>query len=508
MDFNAHKNTISVLDSALGGSAEYPVDLDITLPEYLPDVVRVLNCTLTPNIQSHQITGDRITTECDCTASVLYVSENGKVHCLNQSLHFAKHIELKTDNTQNIFVGAKTDYVNYRVSGQRKLEIHGSVSIFSKITKPKAYEYIDEAFGDGLTAKCEKSEICNLTSITEKCFCINETCEIPNPTYPVDAIISSSASAIIDDIKIISNKLFLKGDLVLHTAFISSEENEIQNFNTTIGINQIIEVEELSESSQIDAYLSVIGFDARTKFDAVGNKSLLDISATLNLTAYSYENKTVTFIKDAYSTKYECDLKKSNIYIASLEEKIDDTFLCRGIAELKSTGMTKVLSFMCNDVTSSFSLREDSVVVSGEISTQIIYEDAKGEICFATRQIPFEYQRQTTESAILTCRPVCTITAFNYVLSEKDTLDVRIEINIHGFLFREEERCVATDVIVNKEKIKSVKTATLTIYFADEGESLWNIAENFNTTVDAIMRENHIQDGNVQKKCKLLIPKV
>lgn len=510
MEFNAHKNTISVLDSALGGSAEYPVDLDITLPENLPDIVRVLNCSITPNIQSHQVTGDRITAECDCSVSILYVCENNKMHCLNQSIHFSKHIELKpNENNENIFVGAKTDYVNYRVAGQRKLEIHGSISVFSKITKQKNYEYIGSAIGDGLTAKCEKTEVCHLALITEKLFSINETCEVTNPSNSADCIVSSSASAIIDDIKIIANKFFIKGELILHTAFLSNEECEIQNYDTTISLNQIIEVPDLTEDMQFDAHLSVLGLDIRPKIDSMGNKCLLDVSATLGFTAYTYENKTVTFIKDAYSTKYESELKKSNIYTASLEEKIDDTFLCRGIVDLKSTGMTKVLSFMCTDITSGFSLREDSIAINGEITAQIIYEDTKGELCFATRQIPYEYQRNSiTENAILNCKPICTITAWGFVLSEKDTLDVRVEINIHGFLFREEEKLVATEIVLNKEKIKSVKTATLTVYFADEGESLWDIAESFNTTVDAIIKENHIQDGNIQKKCKLLIPKV
>jgi hypothetical protein len=510
MEFNAHRNTVSVLDSALGGSAEYAVDLDIALPEYLPDIVRVLNCSITPNIQSHQITGDRINAECDCTASFIYVCESNKVHCFSQSMHFSKHIELKpTESNENVFVGAKTDYVNYRVAGQRKLEIHGAVSIYSKITKQKNYEYIDSAVGDGITLKCEKAEVCNLALITEKLFTLNETCETINPSISVDSVISSSASAIIDDVKIIANKFFIKGELILHAVFLSSETCEIQHFDTAISLNQIIEVSDLTEDKQIDAHISVLGLDIRPKFDSMGSKCLLDVSATLGFTAYTYENSSVTLIKDAYSTKYETELKKSNVYTASLEEKIDDTFLCRGIIDLKSTGMTRVLSFMCTDITNGFSLREDTIAIFGDITTEIIYEDAKGDICFATRQIPYEYQRNSTaENAILTCKPVCTITAFNYILSEKDTLDVRIEININGFLFREQEMLVATEIVLNKEKIKSVKTATLTVYFADEGESLWDIAESFNTTVDAIIKENHIQDGNIKKKCKLLIPKV
>ena len=44
------------------------------------------------------------------------------------------------------------------------------------------------------------------------------------------------------------------------------------------------------------------------------------------------------------------------------------------------------------------------------------------------------------------------------------------------------------------------------IYFSDAGESVWNIARRYNTTMEAIMRENHLESEQVPEKCMLLIP--
>lgn len=84
--------------------------------------MKILRCTCVPGVKSHQLNGDRLSAECSCVVRVLYTSEQGTLHCYEQNIRFAKQLEVKAfDNVTDFFVGAKTDYVNYRVSGQRKL---------------------------------------------------------------------------------------------------------------------------------------------------------------------------------------------------------------------------------------------------------------------------------------------------------------------------------------------------------------------------------------------------
>ncbi len=510
MEFNSNKDCICVSNTVFQASAEHSIDCDVSLPEYMPDIVRILRCSAVSGIQSHQINGDRITAECECLIKVLYICEEGKIRCFDQTIHFSKQIELKSaDLVTDVFLGAKTDYVNYRVSGQRKFEVHGAVTIFAKATDKKKCEFICDASGDGVTARCEEIEACDLVSVTEKCFTISETVETGTLSEPIGAIISTCTVAVIDELKVISNKLFLKGEMTIRTAFTGQETCTVYNLENTISINQIIESPDINDTCSVDALLSVMSHEVRPRFDSVGNKNLLDISATIGFSACAFCTRQITCVKDAYSTKYESQVKKGVVYSPTLYEKIDDTFLCRGIADFGTTGITKVLSFSCQNASSNFMVTEDGVAICGEVTTNIIYEDANGDISFAQRQIPFEYKRPLqVDCGLLTCKPHCVATASSYVMNEGNKLDVRIEIHIHGFVFGENEKSVITEIVVDKSKPKTVKTASLTVYFAECDESLWSIAEKHNTTIDAIMRENHLTGNTVEKKCKLLIPKV
>lgn len=509
MDFNIEKECISLCESGFRGRSEHAVDMDITLPEYLPDIVRILRCSCVPGVRSHQVNGDRITAECTCLVRILYINEQGRVYCFEQNIQFAKQIEIKNDdNCRDYFVGAKADYMNYRVSGQRKFELHGAVTVFAKSTTKNKQEIITNAIGDGITLKCEKSEICNLTSVVEKTFTVNQTCDAGTLPESMGAIVSSSPSAIIHELKIVSDKLFLKGELIVHTAYVSSESQEMGMLENVIDINQIIEAPEINDTCRIEGCLTVCDLEIKPRFDLSGNKNLLDISACVNFSGCGYETTDINCVKDAYSVKYETDVRKSVIYTRTIEDEINDTFLCRGIGDLSATGVSRVHSFMCTDITSGFSVFENKYSVTGEVITEIIYESLAGEICFAQRNIPYEYSKSVSEcDGILICNPNCAITARSYVINGDGQLDVRIEIKVTGLIFCEKENLVTTDLVVNKDKVKNSDTASLTVYFADKGEALWNIAEKYNTTVDKILKENKITDTYVKEKCKLLIPK-
>ena len=509
MDFNVNKEQLSCCETVPQGNAEYSIDCDITLPEYLPDIVRILRCLCVPGVQSHQINGDRISADCSCVVRVLYICEQGKVRCFEQNLSFSKQLELKTPDITDVFVGARTDYVNYRVSGQRRFEIHGAITVFARANIKKQCDFITSAQGCGVTARCEKTETCNLTSAIEKIFTVSETIDPATTDQQINGIISASATPVIDEIKVISNKLFLKAELLVHTCFTVGESCEIQSLDNIISINQIIEASHIDENSDVDALLSLLCLDVKNRFDSATNKNLLDISAVLNFSACGYCTQSITVIKDAYSTKYEAELKKVDVSLVALEEKIEDTFLCRGSCDLSTTGFNKIHSFVCNDIIADFSNTDEGILVNGEVTADIIFEDAKGEIAFAQRKLPFEYKRPLQrDKRRLYCQPNCVVSASNFVINETGKLDVRFEVNIHGFVFSQEERFVTTDIIIDETKIKAVKTASLTVYFAEKNESLWSIAEKYNTTTEAIIRENGLTDGIVDKNCRLLIPKM
>lgn len=75
MELKVSHDTVSINEVIFEGSAEQPVDLDINLPDYCPDISRILKCRLMPAVSVRQITGDRLQVEGKTQVSILYVDD-------------------------------------------------------------------------------------------------------------------------------------------------------------------------------------------------------------------------------------------------------------------------------------------------------------------------------------------------------------------------------------------------------------------------------------------------
>lgn len=506
MDFTVKKDSIYGCDSRAVSSAEHTVDCDITLPEYMPDVVRVLRCALSPFVASQQISGDRIMTECDCTASVIYICEQGKVHCFEQTEHFGKQLEFNGEYQDSVQVSAKAEFVNYRVSSSRRIEIHGAVSLTASGLQKTGKEIVSCAEGDGITVRAQKQTVCTLSSFAGKAFPVSETCEI-NCNEKITAVLSVNHFIRTDETKAIHGKLFVRGELIVRTVCLT-EECEVRCFENSVPVNQIVDVPDIAEENIIQTDITVSSVSVRPRSEQSGDRGLLEIEATLYICVRAYDTRELNLVRDAYSTRYETETELRTVNINTSCEKLYDTFLCRESIDVSSVGIQKVLSFECSNIVSNVSVNGGAVTVSGSITADCIFEDTNSEIYYVTRQIPFEYKHSTVYENMSYSSVSAGISAYNYALGTGGSLDVRIEILINGLIFCGNEEKAVTEITLDKSKCKSVKTASLTVYFADANECVWDIARHYNTTVEAILRENRMQNEEITHCCKLLIPKI
>ncbi|MFQ9952776.1 MAG: DUF3794 domain-containing protein, partial [Clostridium sp.] len=63
MDYNVTQEELAIGKTVFEECQEQPVDLDFSLPDYCPDIQRILKCQVYPRITMRNISGDRLEVE-------------------------------------------------------------------------------------------------------------------------------------------------------------------------------------------------------------------------------------------------------------------------------------------------------------------------------------------------------------------------------------------------------------------------------------------------------------
>lgn len=509
MQFNVITQAIGADEILYDGSAEQPIDADITLPDYCPDIQRVLKCLITPRVSGVQVAGDRATADGTAVVRVVYVGESGRISCFEQNYPFSKYAELKnTSENCCVNVRARTDYANCRAVSPRRIDVHGMISVSFKVSSKRNDEIITAAQGSGIQMQRHTVSAVSAVGAVERAFPMSEVIELGEDKPSVTCIIRSGAVALADDIKVISNKLLVKGELIVNVVYCSDDaDGGLATVEHSMPISQIVELEGVDENCICNVKLVVTSLDVIPKADSSGENRLLDISARVCACASACSEIEMPVIVDTYSTS--CDLKteQRSVDFCRHIDTFKDTFLCKGTPEL--SGVERILNMWCSDIVHSCSKRDSDMVVSGTVMAHFIYMDKDGQPGYAERQIDFEHKRALKEDVErLKCESDAQICACAVSGVSDGKADVKIEMKVCADVYACETRKIITSIEPVECADKQKKASTLTIYFADSGERLWDIARHYNTTVEAVQQENSITGETVNEKRMLLIPGV
>ncbi|MDE6838032.1 MAG: DUF3794 domain-containing protein, partial [Acutalibacter sp.] len=83
-------------DPVFDGRYETPIDTEYNLPDYCPDIQKILKCRAIPEVSSYMITGDTLTCDGVCDIRVLYLDGKGdSVRCSEFTKEFTASVKLK-----------------------------------------------------------------------------------------------------------------------------------------------------------------------------------------------------------------------------------------------------------------------------------------------------------------------------------------------------------------------------------------------------------------------------
>lgn len=511
MEYLLKKENCSVCETVFDGASEQPVDLDFSLPDYCPDIERILKCRICPSVTSKSISGDRLDVDGVAVIRLFYLdSKKQAIRCCEHTSPFSCSFNLKSTSQDMVaVVRLRSDYLNCRALSPRRLDIHGAFSVCASVYARSEQEHCCNIDGDDIQQKKHNEIVSTLSGIGQQQFSVSEVLDIGQGKASPETIIRSELSVNIQDSKAISDKLMLKGEVVLRLLYITDIETGAEDTMTfNIPISQVIDVQGISETSQNDVMVDVMSYDVSLKSEYDESSTLVTLDAHLCATVCAYDEKSIELIDDVYSTAYELDTAFKQTPITRLVSNINISSSVKDEVKTGDNGITKIIDLWSDGVNSITSYENDTLTVKGKINCCILATDNDGVPFYIERALDFVLNPDIMKGLnTVTIHADISVMMLNFRITGDNSIEIRADIRFKAAVFENCVRKAIVSVSGNEErKREKDKTAALTLYYADEGENLWSIARLYCTSVEAIKLENELTDDVIQARGMILIP--
>ena len=510
MEYQLEKDNCFVCENVFEGSSEQAVDLDFSLPDYCPDIERILKCRICPSVMSKNISADRLDVDGVAVIRLYYLdSKKQAVRLCEHTTPFSCSFNIKS-SAQDLtaVVKVKTEYLNCRALTPRRLDIHGAFSVCVSVFARSQQEYCTSITAPDIQQKKHSELISCLSGIGQQQFSISEVLDIGQGKGLPESILRSEFSIDIESAKALSDKVMLKGEAVLHLLYVTDIETGSQDtMSFNIPYTQVIDVQGISDVSQNDIKLEVMNYDVALKSEYDESSTLVTLDAKICATVFAYNDKTVDVIEDAYSTDYDLELTEKNCRFSHISPMPDSDVSVKQEVKTGDNGITKIIDTWCDSINSICTNDGNFLSAKGKINCCILALDKDSVPFYAERPLEFTFKPDISDISDISADMDISCKNLSFRITGDNTVELKADLKIKGLVTESKtNRCiVSASADEEKPRVKD-KNAALTLYYADEGETLWDIAEKYCTSVEAVQLENDLTDDVIQAHSMILIP--
>ncbi len=506
MSENLLKTSVYTNEVVFSETLEQPIDADFSLPDYYPDIRKVLKCKAIPRITNKNLSGNNLSFDGVVSVTIFYCDDNGKINAFEYSSTFEKSKELGNDvENARITVTPKCEYINCRAISNRKIDIHGAISISVIAQKKISTEIISDIEDKNIEILRDFLPATSPTGYAEKYILIEEECEIGDENGG-DIILRYDADAKIGECKTTNGKVIVKGEVVFNLRF--SANGEIKCMQNQIPFSQILDIETIGENCEAETEAIICFLDAKPKTDKEGKFKSVALNIKLLLSAETYCVDDIPIIIDAYSRKKKSEVSKNNISVKKMIKKINEVFSCKKKIDIEEGNISSVIDNWCDIKITGTKISDKTAVINGNVIASFITSDTDNTSRYFEKIIEFEYKYSIdTDYNNLSISPKIYINSCGYTILGENSLEIRCELNVCASIFV----CSNTEA-VNNLKIYDTPNeykpndSAMVIYFASKGERLWDIAKKYCSSGNDIKKLNEMTEDKIPETLSLLIP--
>ena len=469
---------------------------DFTLPDYMPEIRKMLGVSAKLSPISRYIGGNGIEFSGRVDYDLIYTGGDGKLASAPLGTDFSFEVQpevpphIDWNSSNDAFADIETDMLHCRVTAPRKVNI--KCRLHSLV---RAYGY-DEINDDIRDRNSGTERLISEVKCSELHRRMSEVIELGDE-IPLDTAsenirpILSRGSVNISDVSESGNRLNCRGEVITDIIYENTETNQTDSVTRKIPFTQEIDIgDEQNDTANTSAAHNVRGICGEVRVNIGDGKLLLDTEVILE--SDTAENIPVSVTQDIFMPGKECKADYRDFRFETVEKCANGIMnLTESIplSDFSMSGESEIIYCFGTVRTEGISQDDGRISINGSYKIRIISKNGE-EYSSGELSLPYSFESGIAAADAplsLIAKPIITDCRCRI---EGENVICETEIMLPYCLLSEHVIRIVNCMECGDERMAA--DSGINVYYPASGETLWSVAKRFSAPLRSIAEANDL----------------
>ena len=482
------------------------VEGDMIVPDSKPDVLNTICTSGVVSIYKKEVQDEKVKIDGSINTYIMYMPDESDetVRGLTTNLDFSENISIPDAREgMEAVVNTCIKSIEAKVINGRKVGIKATLEIYIKIYDNENIEIINEIQNESdIQMLKEELKINSLVGHGQTRIYAKDNISIDNIDNLAE-ILKIQMGLINKDIKISYNKVLTKAELNVNIMYLT-EDNRVNTIECNIPAVGFIDIPDVSDGNICDVSYEIKNIIIKPNTQ---EEHSIYIEAEIEVSCSAYEEKQINLIQDMYSPIMNLNFERTPVLAITDKQNINDMCQIREKVHLDDIeGLELVDVDVSTDLINENKINS-KILNEAEMNLRFVFKDSRSSINIREAKIPFQFTIENLQNGeTLNTSTEMELKNKDFIVQDGGNVSCNIDIQANT----EMNRTVPINMInsIEETEEKNEQDYSVVLYIVRKGDTLWNIAKTFGSTVDDIVRVNGIEDADkILPGQKLYIPK-
>lgn len=500
------KDTLKIDKKAGTAAAQLLSEGEIMLDGDKADIAEVLRCGCRLVIDDESVSDGRVSLGGKLNVTGIYTDMGKNLHSFETEAPVSDIITVDgAKEGMTADVSCTVTSCDCRKMNERKIYYKVICDVTATVRSTEEYDYVSGI--EGIAPDMSQTEHLSAehTAVhTSDSISIRDTLTLPMGKPNIGELLCCDTSISSVEQKAGSDSLRLSGELNVSVLYKGEgESNPMELYEGTVPFKGELAADGLDESMLTDVKLDIAKSDITAAADEDGELRIIDVDVTIAVKINALTEEDAEVLKDVYIINKDTELNENTVEGQLLVAKNESRCPVKEVVTLNSDApdMLQIYKADGRPYIDFVGVADDVVRIDGAIAVNILYVTGNDDmpVYCDSSVIPFSHTAQTAGSKEgMDCNVSAQLEHIGFNMLSDREVEIRCVVNLCTTVEKTVDYELADNVSFSDRDSSYLDSlASITLYVVKKGDTLWQLAKKFNSTVDDIASINDIENPDL-----------